>query len=38
LTLCLPTDNGPDCTQPAPGPPITVEASSRNPAKTLPSP
>ena len=36
LTLCLRTDNGPDCTQPAPGPPIAVEASSRNPAKTLP--
>ncbi len=38
LTLCLQTKNGSDCTTPAPGPPIAVEASSRNPAKTLPPP
>jgi prepilin-type N-terminal cleavage/methylation domain-containing protein len=38
LTLCLQLENGADCTQPEPGPPIAVEASSRNPAKTLPPP
>ena len=36
LTLCLQTDHGPDCTQP--GTVVAVEASSRNPANTLPPP
>jgi prepilin-type N-terminal cleavage/methylation domain-containing protein len=38
LTLCLQTDHGADCAQPDPGPPIAVEASSRNPAEALPPP